>query len=158
MCVLVKLVTLGKPVVEYDVSDDPTVGALLEKANVTYKPGCITVDQESVDRDYELCDGDRVYIGDKMKGNTAFTVKIIRLGHSDAIIELPCESGTSIKSLINTLNAEDRAKFYTTEGKDVYEYRINGGEAVSGDAIIPDPSDAALPVRLVMSTRTKGNK
>jgi hypothetical protein len=158
MCVLAKLVIIGKPVVEYDVSDDPTVGNLLEKAGITYKPGCITVDQETVDRGYELMDGDRVYVGYVMKGNTSFTVKIIRLGHSDAIIELPCESGTSIKNLIATLPSEDRAKFYKSDGTDVYEYRINGGEAVDGNAVIPTPSDPATPVRLVMSTRTKGNK
>lgn len=157
MCVLVKLVLIGKPVIEYEISDNPTVGGLLDKANVNYKPGCITVNQENVERGYELEDGDVVYIGDAMKGNTPFTVKIIRIGHTDAIIELPCESGTSIKSLINTLPPADRAKFYTEEGKDVYEYRINGGEAVSGDTTIPTPADMALPVRLVLSTRTKGN-
>jgi hypothetical protein len=158
MCILVKLAQLGKQVKEFEMSDDATVGNLLDKAGVDYKPGCITIDQQSVERDDDLNDNDVVYIGNAMKGNMPFTVKIIRLGHSDAIIEMACESGTSIKSLINQLPSEDRAKFYTSDGKDVYEYRINGGEAVTGDTIIPAPSDVAVPVRLVMSTRTKGNE
>ena len=93
-----------------------------------------------------------------MKGNTPFTVKIIRIGHADPIIELGCESGTSIKGLLSALPSEERAKFFKADGTDVYEYRINGGEAVNGDATITTPADAATPVRLVMSTRTKGNK
>ena len=92
-----------------------------------------------------------------MKGNVPFTVKIIRLGNAEPIIELPSESGMSIKQLLDSLPSEERAKFYRADGTDVYEYRINGSEALNGNATIPTPGDATTPVRLVMSTRTKGN-
>ena len=158
MCVIVKLVRIGKKVEEYEISDNPSVGELLKKAGLSYRPGTITVNQSTVSEDDILDDGDTVYIGDSMKGNIPFTVKIIRLGHSDAIIELPCESGTTIHGLLNTLPEGDKAKFFKDGGKPVYEYRINGGENVEGDATIPTPADAGTPVRLVMSTRTKGNE
>lgn len=153
--VLVKLVRIGKEAKEYEISADPTVAGLLRAAGVTYKPGTITVDHEPVDSGYELDDGDDVFIGDACKGNQD-TVKIIRLGSSEAVVEFHFEAGMTINGLLNSLPADQKAKFFNADGNAIYEYRINGGEAVGGDTTLPSGTGAAL--RLVMSTRTKGNK
>jgi sulfur carrier protein ThiS len=160
MCVIVKLVQLGKKVEEFEVSDDATIGGLHEKAGITFRAGSVTVNQECVDESYELEDGDVVYVGATMKGNVSFTVKLIRLGNADPIIELPCESGMSIKATIDQLPENDRKKFYKEDGSDLYEYRISGhgdGSSVSANTTIPNPANLDEPVKLILGARTKGN-
>ena len=157
MATVVKLVQIGKAVREYEVSDNPTVGGLLEKAGITYTPNSVTINQDVVDQDTNLDDGDTVYIGDKMKGNLPFTVKMIRLGHADPVMEVAAESGVTIKSLIDSLPSTERAKFYKEDGSEYYSYNLNGNPVDSSSTVIPTPTDAAVPARLIMSVRQKGN-
>jgi sulfur carrier protein ThiS len=154
---IVKLVRVGKKVEEFEVSNNPTVGGLLTQAGVSYRPGCITINQGSVNTESFLEDGDTVYVGDPMKGNTPFIVSIVRIGNSEAVISLPCEPGTTVKALLNQLPEQDRAKFFKADGSDVYEYQIPSVGPMKIDSVIPTPNNIQVPVRLIMAARMKGN-
>ena len=84
--ILVSLIKVGSEVRTFDVSNNPTLGNLLNIAGESFTPNTITINTRNVVTEAtNLCDGDRVFIGNKVKGNTPFVVEFIRLGHGEVI-------------------------------------------------------------------------
>lgn len=153
--IVVKLIKLGQPIRDIDLPDYATLGDLLDKAGETFVENTITINNSTVSRTTMLNDNDRVFIGRAVKGNLPFEVQVIRLGSSDGIINLPAEEGYTVDQVLQQLPADKRGQFFGSDGKPLYEYRIGGGQPVSGSHALSRPASGT--VRLLLSTRTKGN-
>jgi len=154
--VLVKLMQPGKAIVEFDVSSDPTLANLLSLAKLTYVSGCAIRRHQDLDRHTSLYDGDVITYATPTKGNQMFEVKVIIIGSNNPIVSLPADDGMTIDGVLAQLPAEQRAKIMSSDGKPIYEYRIGDSEALSGSHVLSRPASGS--VRLVLSTRTKGNE
>ena len=154
--IVVKLIKLGQPIQDYDLQDYATLGDLLDKAGESFVQGNVTINNSEVTRSTRLYDNTRVFIGNAVKGNIPFEVQVIRLGSGDGIINLPAEDNYSIDQVLQQLPAEKRGQFFGSDGKALYEYRIGGGQPLDGSHILSRPASGT--VRLLLSTRTKGNK
>jgi len=153
--VIVKLIKLGEEIKQYEISNNPTIGGLLDMAGEEFVENTITVNGNCVSRTTALFDGDKVFIGKATKGNIPFEVQLVRLGSTDGIISLPAEDSMTVRQVMEQLPADKKATFYTADGKEVYEYRLASGQAVESSYTIPRPTSGT--VRLILSTRTKGN-
>lgn len=154
--VIVKLIRLGQPIEQYEISQNPTVGALLDMAGEDFIENTITVNGGGVERCTILRDGDRVFIGKATKGNVPFEVQLVRLGTQNGILSLPAEDGMTIKQIMDQIPSDKKDEFYKDDGKEVYEYRLSNGQSVNSDYTIQRPTSGTA--RLILSTRTKGNE
>ena len=154
--VTVKLIKLGQEIREFAFEDGTTLGHLMCEADENFVQGNVTINQNIVNEDTPLRDGDRVFLGNKVKGNIPFEVQLIRLGSGDGIINLPAEDGYTIDRVLDQLPADKKAQFFGSDDKALYEYRVGGaGQPVSGSHVLSRPASGS--VRLILSTRTKGN-
>ena len=154
--VIVKLIRLGEPIEQFEISENPTVGALLDMAGEEFIENTITVNGSGVTRATRLYDGDKVFIGKATKGNIPFEVQLVRLGTNNGIVSLPAEDGMTIKQIMDQLPTDRKAEFYNADGKDIYEYRMSNGQTIEPTATLSRPTNGTT--RLILSTRTKGNE
>lgn len=154
--ILVSLIKVGSEVRTFDVSDDPTLGNLLDKANENFVPNTITINTQNViSESSRLADGDRVFIGNKVKGNTPYTVEFIRLGQGE-VIRVAAEGAQTISQCIDMMNAQSRACFIGADGKEVFQYQISGVQKQGSD-MVPAPTMEGGNVRVICATKVKGN-
>ena len=156
--VCVKLIELGRKIEDFDVSDDPCVGGLLDKADREWPDNAsVTRNGNDVNENTELFDGDKIFIGKKTKGNLdPFEVQFIRMGAGGGITKLPAENGNTIDDVLNSLEGELKDSFIRADGTPAYEYRI-GTRKVEGTYVLQRPSDDR-PIRIILSQKVKGNK
>jgi len=150
----VKLIALGSPIVPYALENRSDVSSLFRAAGKSFVQGNVTRNQETVSEDTILHDGDRIFLGQAVKGNIPFEVSFLRLG--DASISLPAEDGYTIKATLSQLGDDEKAKFYRADGKASYEFRIGNSAAISEDTVLQRPDSGTL--RVICSQRVKGNK
>lgn len=154
--ITVKLIELGREIREFAFEHGATLGDLMNKAEEEFIPGNVTINQSVVNESTPLRDGDRVFLGNKVKGNVPFEVQLIRLGSGDGIINLPAEDNYTIDQVLAQLPADKKAQFFGSDDSALYEYRVGGsGQPVQGNHVLSRPSSGS--VRLILSTRTKGN-
>ena len=153
---IVQLIKVGSEVRSFDISDNPTLGNLLQLAGETFVPNTITINaSSSIDEQTTLHDGDRVFIGNKVKGNTPFVVEFIRLGQGE-VIRVSAEGTVTISDCVNMMNETNRTQFLTAEGKDVFQYQISGVTKQGSDTV-PYPAQEGGSVRVICATKVKGN-
>jgi hypothetical protein len=153
--IVVKLIKLGKPIESYEISDNPTVGNLFDKAGETFVPNTVTINGNEVTESTLLKDNDRVFVGAATKGNVPFEVQLIRIGPDSSVINLPAEDGMTINQVMQQIPADKKSQFFSPNGSDIYEYRLANGSPVQGDKVLTRPESGSM--RLMLSTRTKGN-
>ena len=154
--IIVQLIKVGSEVRSYDVSDNPTLGNLLQKANEQFVPNTITINSYNQVNQYtSLSDGDRVFIGNKVKGNTPYVVQFIRLGQGE-VIQVSAEGSVSIADCINMMDPNRKAHFYSADGKEIFQYQIDGSPRQSSD-IVPAPATDGGTIRVICATKVKGN-
>ena len=154
--VVVQLIKVGSEVRSFDISDNPNLGNLLRKAEESFTPNTITINAYSaVNEQTVLCDGDRVFIGNKVKGNTPFVVEFIRLGQGE-VVRVSAEDSVSIHDCVGMMNDTNRGSFLDAAGKDVFQYQISGVTKAPGD-LVPAPAQAGGTIRVICATKVKGN-
>lgn len=150
---------MGAEIKEKEISEDPTVEGLFKACGQDYpKDHKITRRGVDVDPDTQLYDGDRVFVGKKVKGNQhgdPFEVQLIRMGQGGGIKNLPAQEGMTISAIIEQLDKAERDSYYKADGSPAYEYRI-GSEKREGSHILDKPFDDK-PVRIILSQKVKGN-
>jgi hypothetical protein len=154
--ILVKLIQPGREVREYNVTDNPTVTGLLNQAGLTFAIGSVLRSHTSLSAHSRLYDGDMITYATPTKGNQMFEVKVVIIGSATPIVSLPAEEGMTIDAVLDQLPDENKARIYNADGKPTYEYRIGDSEALSGSHVLSRPPNGV--VRLILSTRTKGNE
>lgn len=152
-----KLIKMGDEIKEHEISDDPTVEGLFDKAGEEFPDDCsVTRQGVEVNLDTRLYDGDKIFVGRKTKGNQdVFEVKLIRMGVADGIKLIASQGGQSIKQIIDQLPTAQKEQYYKADGSPAYEYRI-GNSKVDENYVVPRPTDNQ-PVRIILSQKVKGN-
>lgn len=153
---VVQLIKMGTEIRSFEISENPTVGNLLDLAGEIFVPNTVTINGNGVTPDTCLSNGDRVFLGRATKGNTPFEVQLIRLGSSEGVVSLPCEDGMTVSQVLNQLSPDRKASFYNAQGQDVYEYRDSSGSKLEPGSTIPHPANGRM--QLILSTKTKGNE
>jgi len=154
--VIVQLIKVGSEVRSFDISDNPTLQNLLNQAGEVFVPNTITINaSNAISPDTRLNDGDRVFIGNKVKGNIPYVVEFIRLGQGE-VISVSVEEGTTIAQCFDMMNSINRGRFIGPDGKETFQYQINGVTKQSTD-IIPPPSSEGGTVRVICAMKIKGN-
>ena len=154
--VIVQIVKVGSEVRAYDISENPTLENALEKAGEVFVENTITINSaNNIEPNTRLVDGDRVFIGSLVKGNTPFVVEFIRLGQGE-VIRVSVESPVTIRQCVDMMSSSNRARFVDAEGGDVFQYQISGIVKES-DSIVADPSVAGGTIRVICGVRVKGN-
>lgn len=155
--IVVKAIKLGSPIRDIDLPDYSTLGNLLDKIGEQFIENSITINNSTVNRGTRLYDNDRIFIGNKTKGNIPFEVQTIRLGAaSDGIINLPAEDGYTINQVLDQIPADKRNQFFGSDGKALYEYRVGtSGQLVDGTHVLSRPATGT--VRLMLSTHLRGD-
>jgi hypothetical protein len=154
--ILVSLIKVGCEVRSFEISDNPTLGRLLREAGETFTPNTITINtRNTVSEETRLCDGDRVFIGNKVKGNTPYVVEFIRLGQGE-VVRVSSEGNQTISQCIDMMSAQSRAHFVGADGKEVFQYQISGITKTGSD-IVPTPLAEGGTVRVICATKVKGN-
>lgn len=149
-----KLVRIGSAVKEYGLNSGASAGDLFKAAGLSDDTSGATRRGQPVNQYTALFDGDVIFIGDKIKGNTD-TVKFVILGSS--VAEFPYEAGMTIGQVIDGLGAGDKGKYVNADGSDKYEYRVGSGTgAVDRTYILNGGTSEA--VKVFLSQKTKGNK
>ena len=156
MSCVVSVIKVGCEVKTFDVSDNPTLGNLLDKAGERFVPNTITINANNyTSTSTRLSDGDRVFIGSKVKGNVPYIVEFIRLGQGE-VIRVSAEGPVSISQGIDMMNPQNKACFINADGKEVFQYQINGMTKNSSDTV-PTPSVEGGSVRVLCAMKVKGN-
>lgn len=154
--VIVQLIKVGSEVRSFDISDNPTLGGLLRKAGESFVPNTITINtRNAINEQTSLYDGDRVFIGNKVKGNTPYVVEFIRLGQGE-VIRVSAEGTVTIADCLNMMSDQNRRYFVNADGKDIFQYQISGITKQSSDTV-PAPSTEGGTVRVICATKVKGN-
>lgn len=154
--VIVKLVEINKEIRSFEISENPTVGNLLDMAGVSFVENQITINNNPVTRETRLNDGDRVFVGHRTKGNIPFEVQIIRVGSSEGIISLPAEDNMTVSNILAQLSPDRRATIYGSDGRLVYDMRNSRGDIITEDTVLSRPASGTE--RIILSIRTKGNE
>ena len=157
--IVCKLIQMGAEILEREISENPTVEGLFDACDIDF-PDDHKVTRRGVDVTPEtrLFDGDRVFVGKKVKGNQdgdPFEVQLIKMGQGGGIKNLPATEGMTIAAVIDQLEAKERASYYKADGSPAYEYRI-GTEKYEGSHILKKPFNDK-PIRVILSQKVKGN-
>lgn len=156
MSCVVSLIKVGCEVRSFEVSNNPTLGYLLEQADEQFVPNAITINTRNVvSEETRLSDGDRIFIGSRVKGNTPFVVEFLRLGQGE-VIRVSAEGTVSINQCIEMMEPQRKAYFVGADGKDVFQYQISG-VTKQGTDLVPAPTAEGGTVRVICSTKVKGN-
>ena len=152
----VTLIKMGIPNRDFTFDNDEraTVEDLFERANEVFSEGSVTIGQSSVDGDYRLRDGDRVFVSKKTKGNVPWDVVIVRMGNG-ANVTLPAEDGYTVNQVLDQLPADQKDEFFGADKKPIYEYRLPDGNPIEGDSVLARPTEDTM--KLMFTRRTKGN-
>jgi len=154
--VVVQVIKVGAEVRSYDVSDNPTLANVLNKANEQFVQNAITINARNIiSPDTRLSDGDRVFIGSKVKGNVPYVVEFIRLGQGE-VVRVSAEGDATISQCLDMLSSQNRAYFVGPDGKEVFQYQVNGSTRQASD-IIPQPPAGQETVRVICAMKVKGN-
>ena len=154
--VIVQLIKVGSEVRAFDISNNPTLGSLLRLADESFVPNTITINtNNAINEQTTLYDGDRVFIGNKVKGNTPYVVEFIRLGQGE-VVRVSTEGSATISECVDMMDDTHRAQFLTVEGKDVFQYQISG-VTKQGSDLVPAPAQEGGSVRVICATKVKGN-
>ena len=157
MAIVVKLIQLGSEIQEKALQDGANVGDLMDECEIDFIQGNVTRNQRTENIADTLYDGDQIFVGNPCKGNIPFEVKVVRVGSSKSIINLPCEPGMTIQEVLNQTSPENKTELFNSDGSATYEYRVGGaGESVDSNYVLQTPTNGS--VRLFLSTRTKGNE
>lgn len=155
-----KLIKMGSDVQEVEISDDPTVQGLFDACGEEFPDDCkVTRRGEDVDPDTELEDGDKVFVGKKVKGNQdgdPFEVKLIKMGSGGGIKSMGAEEGMTIKDVIDQMPEDERKAYYKADGSPAYEYRINHIKQ-DEDFVLKKPAGDRA-VNIILSQKVKGNR
>ena len=152
--IIVKIVELGTEIKSYAVEPETTVGELFEQAERDFNEGEVSRNQRLLTEDSQVYDGDTIYVAKMVKGNMdPFEVEIFRLGGGRAIT-LPAQDGMSIKTILDQLNAEEKAQFFRANGTPAFEFRIDG-QIATVDSVPSRPANGK--VRVICSQVVKGN-
>ena len=152
--IIVKIVELGTEIKSYAVESETTVGELFEQADRDFNEGEVSRNQRLLNEDSQVYDGDTIYVAKMVKGNMdPFEVEIFRLGGGRAIT-LPAQDGMSIKTILDQLNAEEKAQFFRANGTPAFEFRIDG-QIATVDSVPSRPANGK--VRVICSQVVKGN-
>ena len=144
--IAVKLIELGREIRDFVFEYEATLGDLMEKAEEEFIQGNVTINQSVVNENTPLRE---------VKGNVPFEVQLIRLGSGTAI-NLPAEDSYTIDQVLAQLPEDKKTQFFGSDGSALYEYRVGGsGQPVQGNHVLSRPASGS--VRLILSTRTKGN-
>ena len=153
--VVVQLVKVGSEVRTFDVSNNPTLGNLLNIAGESFVPNTITINSTGeITSDTVLFDKDRVFIGNRVKGNLPYVAEFIRLGQHE-VVHVSAEGETTISECIGMMSPQNKACFVDANGKDCFQYQISGVTMQSED-IIPEPQPGGT-VRILCAMKVKGN-
>jgi len=153
---IVQLIKVGSEVRSFDISNNPTLGALLNMADESFVPNTITINTSGgVSEQTILRDGDRVFIGNKVKGNTPFVVEFIRLGQGE-VVRVSAEGSVTINDCVQMMNETNRGQFLAADGKDVFQYQVSGVTKLGSD-LVPQPQQDGGSVRVICATKVKGN-
>lgn len=147
--ILVKFVCVGQPVQEHEMSDDPTVGALLSRVGMEYKQGCVSINGDEVDKGDELENGDTVYYKENVKGNQTL-IKVIRIGQ--AVVTFAIGENKTVKEIIQMLPQNEAESILNSDKK--CEYKVNGVTRDLNYTVVADES----AVTLMIMQKTKGNE
>jgi hypothetical protein len=147
----VKLIEVGKPINEYTLEDGSNVGDLFEAAGQEFKNA--QVNGANVCSTHVLRDGDRVFIGSKVKGNSDVEVKFMQVGAS--AVSYPSTSGATIGDLVNSLGASEKAKYVDENGAHKFQYSSITGKSLDSSYAF-EASDK--PIRIMLGKKVKGNK
>ena len=156
--ITVKLVKLGSQIKDYCLEYSASVSDLLEIADETFVQGSVTRNNQVVNRDTPLRDGDRIYLGRATKGNIddPFEVSFMKLGGS--VVNLPAEDGYTIKQVLQQLDDAERRNFYRADGSVAYEFRVSGNtRPVDENYVLQRPTNGDS-LRVICAQRVKGNK
>jgi len=149
---------MGSDVQEREISDDPTVQGLFDACDEDYPNDCkVTRLGEDVDPDTKLNDGDKVFVGKKVKGNQdMFEVKLIKMGAGGGIKSMAAQDGMTIKEVIDQMPEDERKSYYKADGTPAYEYRINHIKQDESYQLVKPVGDRAINV--ILSQKVKGNE
>lgn len=149
---------MGKPILDAEVSANPTVQGLLDACDVSVPVNAtITRNGSEVTKSTRIYNGDRIFIGTKTKGNVEepFEVQLIRMGAGGGIEKLPATPGMTIQEVVDQLSPEKKKSFYHADGSPAYEYRIGTQKVELTEKLQRPIGDA---VRIILSQKVKGNK
>lgn len=153
--VVVQFIKLMSEVRSFDISDNPTLGNLLRMADESFVPNTITINAASaISEQTVLRDGDRVFVGNKVKGNNPFVVEFIRLGQGE-VVRVSAEGSVTIQDCVGMMTDQNRGYFQDASGKDVFQYQISGVTKQPND-LVPVPTVGGT-VRVICATKVKGN-
>ena len=152
--IIVKIVELGTEIKSYAIESGSTVADLFDQAEREFNEGEVSRNQRLLTEDSQVYDGDTIYVAKMVKGNMdPFEVEIFRLGGGRAIT-LPAQDGMSIKTILDQLNAEEKAQFFRANGTPAFEFRIDG-QIATVDSVPSRPANGK--VRVICSQVVKGN-
>ena len=152
--IIVKIVELGTEIKSYALESGSTVADLFDHAEREFNEGEVSRNQRLLTEDSQVYDGDTIYVAKMVKGNMdPFEVEIFRLGGGRAIT-LPAQDGMSIKTILDQLNAEEKAQFFRANGTPAFEFRIDG-QIATVDSVPSRPANGK--VRVICSQVVKGN-
>jgi hypothetical protein len=152
--IIATLVQLGTEIQSFAVESGSTVGDLFDQAGRDFNDGEVSRNQRLVSEGEYVYSDDKFYIAKMVKGNSdPFEVEFFRLGGGRAIT-LPAMDGYSIKTVLDQLNADEKAQFFRANGTPAFEFRINGGIATI-DSVVTRPGSGK--VRIICSQVVKGN-
>lgn len=153
-----KLIEMGAEVKEKEISDNPTVQGLFDACDMDFpEDSKVTRCGMDVNPNTVLNDGDKVFVGKKVKGNQdPFEVKLIKMGSGGGIKPMYAQEGMTIKDVIDQLPADERAAYYKADGTPAYEYRIDHVKQ-DGDFVLVKPTDDKA-VNIILSQKVKGNR
>lgn len=156
---LVKVIMLGSQVKEYEISNDPTVGGLIEmmeendETGKSFDSGTFTRGSVNLDNSSPLRNGDTLHYAENLKGNQ-LSVKIIRIGA--AVQSYAVNPGSTIRQVLEMLPEDDQEDIFNGGESTSYEIRIGDGQPQSLDTVIPGRDGEE--VRLILTKRIKGNE
>lgn len=157
-----KLIEMGEKVLEREISDDPTVQGLFDACERDYPDDDefkVTRRNVDVTPETELKDGDKVFVGRKVKGNQdpndMFEVKLIKMGSGGGIKSIAAADGMTIKEVIDQLPESERKSYYRADGTPAFEYRINHVKQ-DEDFVLKKPA-GDKSVNIILSQKVKGN-
>jgi len=150
---------MGSDVEEKEISENPTVQGLFDACYEDFPQDCkVTRRGVDVNPDTELNDGDKVFVGKKVKGNQEgdpFEVKLIKMGAGGGIKSMGAEEGMTIKQVIDQMPSDERASYYKADDSPAYEYRINHEIREQDFKLVKPAGERA--VSIILSQKVKGN-
>lgn len=161
--IVVKIIEMQKPIVAVPVPEYSTVRDVFAAAGKEFKQGEVTTrNGNTVYPDTRVTDEMYLCISKMIKGNVdgLFEVEFIRIGGGGRVVSAVATPGSTIKSVLDGFDANDRAGFFRADGTPAFEFRlsgsgVSGNEPVNINTVLPTPSTGKI--RVLCSQVIKGN-